>query len=279
MIAKPQRASSVDKTIVEKFLARNPLLHPRELKDIFPTYGEFAKIDSRRLLWAKPATQKRLAELQEKCRKLIVVASGVAAGGKDTIRQQFEEEYPNLIVRPVTATTRKMRPGEKNSRDYHFFKSRESFLSAVGRGELVEYVDQYGDFYGLPKKSVTKVITSHTPITFAIFELSGWEPFRRYIAETYGNSSPPLLFFFTLPQLSYKDYKNEWLPRHRIDYQERAKRAIWELQVAGNLADVLVINPISARRLPLVEDEKPGKQAYEATRDLLLSLLHPSVLK
>lgn len=272
MIAKPQKASNVEKTIVKKFLERNPLLHPKELKDIFPTYGEFAKIDSRRLLWAKPATQERLAELQGKCKKLIVVASGVAAGGKDTIRQQFEEEYPRLVIKPVTATTRKMRPGEKDSRDYHFYESRESFLSAVRSGELVEYVDQYGDFYGLPKKSVTEAITSPAPITFAIFELSGWKPFRRYIAETYGNSSPPLLFFFVLPQLSYKDYAQKWLPRHRVDYQERAKRAIWELQVAGNETDVLVINPI-------VEDEKPGEQAYEATKDLLLSLLHPAVLK
>ncbi len=276
MIRKAQKASNVDKTIVKKFLKRNPLLHPEELKDIFPAYGEFAKIDSRRLLWAKPATQKRLMELQGKCKKLIVVASGVAAGGKDTVRQQFEEEYPRLVIKPVTATTRKMRPGEKDSRDYHFYKNRESFLSAVEGGELVEYVDQYGDFYGLPKKSITKAITSPTPITFAIFEPSGWEPFRRYIAESHEDKLP-LLFFFVLPQLSYKDYRDEWLPRHRIDYRERAKRAIWELQVAGNEADVLVINPISARRLPLVEDEKPGEQAYEATRDLLLSLLHPSV--
>ncbi|MDO8503357.1 MAG: hypothetical protein Q7S60_01570 [bacterium] len=271
MIAKPQKASGVDKIIVRKFLKRNPLLHPEELKDIFPAYGEFAKIDSRRLLWAKPDTKKRLAELRGKCKKVIVVVSGVAAGGKDTIRQQFEEAYPGLVIKPVTATTRKMRPGEKDSRDYHFYESRESFLSAVRKGELVEYVDQYGDFYGLPKKSVAEAITSSAPIIFAIFEPTGWGPFRRFIAKSYEDNLS-LFFFFVLPQLSYKNYVEKWLPRHRIDYQERAKMAIWRLQVAAKEADVLVINPI-------VENEKPGKQAYEATRDLLLSLLHPTLLK
>lgn len=274
---KPQKASSVDKTIVKKFLERNPLLHPEELRYVFPAYKEFAKINS--LLWAKPDTKKRLMELQGKCKKLIVVASGVAAGGKDTIRQQFEEEYPNLVIKPITATTRKPRPGEKDSRDYHFYDRRESFLSAVRRGELVEYVDQYGDFYGLPKKSIAKAITRLAPIVFAIFELSGWEPFRRYIAKTYEDKLPRL-FFFVLPQLSYKDYKDEWLPVHRpTEYRQRAKRAIWELQKAAKEADVLIINPLSVRRLPLTEKGKPGREAYEATRDLLLGLLHPSVLK
>ncbi len=53
----------------------------------------------------------------------------------------------------VTATTRPMRPGEREGQAYHFL-SRADFEGMVGRGELLEWAEVYGHLYGVPRGQV-----------------------------------------------------------------------------------------------------------------------------
>jgi guanylate kinase len=47
----------------------------------------------------------------------------------------------------VSATTRKMRPGEVDGRDYHFLPV-EDFRAKVERGEFIEWAEVFGNLYG-----------------------------------------------------------------------------------------------------------------------------------
>jgi len=75
----------------------------------------------------------------------MVVISGPSGSGKSTICKKLLED-PRIVF-SVSATTRKMRPGEVDGRDYHFI-SVEDFKARVARGEFIEHADVFGNMYG-----------------------------------------------------------------------------------------------------------------------------------
>ncbi len=87
---------------------------------------------------------------------LLIIISGPSGVGKGTIRQKITEKENLNLWFSVSMTTRKMRPGEENGREY-FFVSKEKFLETLSNGGLLEsnqYVDNY---YGTPKEKVEEM--------------------------------------------------------------------------------------------------------------------------
>ena len=84
---------------------------------------------------------------------LLVVISGPSGVGKDaTLVRMRELGYRFHYA--VTATTRPRRPGEVDGRDYHF-KSLDEFAEMRRTGQLLEWAEVYGHYYGIPKSEVT----------------------------------------------------------------------------------------------------------------------------
>lgn len=83
---------------------------------------------------------------------LIIVISGPSGVGKDAVIKKLREVREGIHF-VVTATSRKMRPGEVDGKDY-FFVSKEEFLSMIDRDELLEYALVYGDYKGIPKQQI-----------------------------------------------------------------------------------------------------------------------------
>lgn len=75
----------------------------------------------------------------------MVVISGPSGAGKSTICRRLLED-PRVQF-SVSATTRPMRPGEVDGRDYHFL-SPEQFRERVERGEFIEHANVHGNMYG-----------------------------------------------------------------------------------------------------------------------------------
>lgn len=75
----------------------------------------------------------------------MVVISGPSGSGKSTICKRLLED-PKIVF-SVSATTRKIRPGEVDGRDYHFI-SADDFRARVSQGEFIEYAEVYGNMYG-----------------------------------------------------------------------------------------------------------------------------------
>jgi guanylate kinase len=82
----------------------------------------------------------------------LFVLSAPSGAGKDAVRDLLMAwRLPVHFV--VTATTRPMRPGEVEGRDYRFVDEPE-FQRMVRDGELVEHAVVYGQLKGVPKEAV-----------------------------------------------------------------------------------------------------------------------------
>lgn len=85
----------------------------------------------------------------------LIVLSGPSGVGKGTILKKYLETATNGVV-SVSATTRKPRPGEQDGIDYHFI-DRETFMQWVNDGEMLEYTEYNGNYYGTPLQKVNEI--------------------------------------------------------------------------------------------------------------------------
>lgn len=87
---------------------------------------------------------------------LLIVFSGPSGVGKSTVRKEFfKAEHLNLVY-SISMTTRHIRPGEVEGVDY-FFVSQEEFAKNIECGNLLEYAEFVGNYYGTPKDYVEKL--------------------------------------------------------------------------------------------------------------------------
>jgi guanylate kinase len=97
--------------------------------------------------------------------KLIVI-SAPSGSGKTTIARAIMQKYPGMLF-SVSATTRPPRTGEVEGRDY-FFLSKEEFQRRVKTGDLVEWEEIYGNFYGTLKSEVDRALQRGTIMLFDV---------------------------------------------------------------------------------------------------------------
>ncbi len=98
---------------------------------------------------------------------LLVVLSGPSGVGKGTVCRKLLESSPNMTL-SISVTTRAMRPGEQEGREY-FYRSDEEFSRMVRDGEFLEYVRVFGtDSYGTPKKYVQEQLDAGRDVILEI---------------------------------------------------------------------------------------------------------------
>jgi len=77
---------------------------------------------------------------------LFLVVSAPSGTGKTSICREVMKMYPGIRF-STSYTSRTPRPGEINGKDY-FFVSRDEFEAMAGRGEFIEWAENYGQLYG-----------------------------------------------------------------------------------------------------------------------------------
>jgi guanylate kinase len=85
-------------------------------------------------------------------RGLLIILSSPSGAGKSTLAR-FLRDWDPSIQFSVSATTRAPRPGEVDGKDYHFV-THAAFRDLVGKGEMLEHAEVFGNFYGSPKAPV-----------------------------------------------------------------------------------------------------------------------------
>ncbi len=92
--------------------------------------------------------------------------SSPSGAGKTTLSRRLLAADGNITM-SVSVTTRPPRPGETGGRDYHFI-SKDAFAAMRDTGELLEWAEVFGNFYGTPKKPVDEALALGRDVLFDI---------------------------------------------------------------------------------------------------------------
>ncbi|HGA3546063.1 TPA: guanylate kinase [Streptococcus agalactiae] len=90
-------------------------------------------------------------------RGLLIVFSGPSGVGKGTVRQEIFSTPDHKFDYSVSMTTRPQRPGEVDGVDY-FFRTREEFEALIKEGQMLEYAEYVGNYYGTPLRYVNETL-------------------------------------------------------------------------------------------------------------------------
>ncbi len=99
-------------------------------------------------------------------RGLMLVLSSPSGAGKTTLTRKLLDEDKGVAL-SVSVTTRKMRPGEKDGRDYYFV-DRKRFDAMVEKNELLEWAEVFDNYYGTPKKAVMDALAAGRDVLFDV---------------------------------------------------------------------------------------------------------------
>ena len=83
---------------------------------------------------------------------LLILISGPSGTGKGTVCDLLRQKHPEISY-SISATTRQPRPGEQDGVNYYFY-TKEKFREMIDQGQLLEWSEVYGNFYGTPKQKV-----------------------------------------------------------------------------------------------------------------------------
>lgn len=176
-------------------------------------------------------------------RGLLIVFSGPSGVGKGTVRQEIFSTPDHKFEYSVSMTTRQKRPGEVDSVDY-FFRTREEFEELIKNGQMLEYAEYVGNYYGTPLTYVNETLDKGIDV-FLEIEVQGALQVKKKV--------PDGVFIFLTPpdleelkdRLVGRGTDSEEVIRQRI---ERAKEEIALMREY----DYAVVNdevPLAAERV------------------------------
>ena len=99
-------------------------------------------------------------------RGVLLVISSPSGAGKTTLSRQLLERETNIAM-SVSVTTRPRRQSEIEGSHY-FFKSVPEFAFMRDSGQLLEWAEVHGNFYGTPRDAVMKALTQGQDVLFDI---------------------------------------------------------------------------------------------------------------
>ena len=143
---------------------------------------------------------------------LFIVISAPSGTGKTSLCRDLLALCPGLRF-SVSHTTRTLRPGEEEGKDY-FFISETSFREMIAREEFVEWVENYGQFYGTSIKAMESCLEKGCDLIIDV-EPRG----ARKLKEKY----PDAVFVFLLPP-SMEELKDRLIKRGFEGEEEMKKR-------------------------------------------------------
>jgi guanylate kinase len=126
-------------------------------------------------------------------RGLLIVLSGPSGVGKGTVRKAIFERDDNEFQYSVSMTTRPMREGEVYGVDY-YFRTKEEFEAMIEAGEMLEYAEYVGNYYGTPLTYVNQTLDEGKDV-FLEIEVQGAQQVKEKVPDG-------VFIFLTPPDLA-----------------------------------------------------------------------------
>lgn len=121
---------------------------------------------------------------------IAVVLSGASSVGKGVIRDALLQDKDLKLFYSISETTRPMKEGEEDGKDYYFVSYKE-FADSVKNKELLEYTQFNGYYYGTPKAQVDFLLKKGKNVLIEV-EAQGVGSIRLNL--------PDCLPFFVMPE-------------------------------------------------------------------------------
>jgi guanylate kinase len=202
-----------------------------------------------------------------KRRGLMLVLSSPSGAGKTTISRALLERDGNLSL-SISATTRPMRPGEREGVHYHFV-DQARFDRMVAEGALLEHAKVFGNSYGTPRAPVDEALAAGGDVLFDI----DWQGTQQ-LAE---RARKDLVAVFILPP-STQELERRLHMRAQDSDAEVAKRMAKAADEMSHWAeyDYIIVNTdleASVRRVQaILEAERLRRERQVGLHDFVASL-------
>jgi guanylate kinase len=165
-------------------------------------------------------------------RPLLIVLSGPSGVGKDAVLAQVKGSGHQLCL-AVTATTRPQRQGECDGVEYHFV-SRGRFDEMVEGGELLEWAEVYGNFYGVPRRQVKEALERGCDVLVKV-DVQGAATIKRAVPQA-------LLIFLAPPSMvALEERVRQRNTESAMDLERRIATAHEEMK-QQDMFDSVVVN-------------------------------------
>ena len=143
----------------------------------------------------------------------VFIISAPSGSGKSTLVNELRKIVTGLEF-SISYTTRPPRGSEQNGREY-FFVPRAEFDEMVGKGELLEHAEVFGNCYGTAKRFLREAEQKGNDLLLDI-DVQGAQQVKKKI--------PDAVSIFVLPP--NRD-KLEWRLRHRgLDSKDVIERRL-----------------------------------------------------
>jgi guanylate kinase len=192
-------------------------------------------------------------------RGLLAVVSGPSGVGKGTVCKRLCEMDAGIVL-SVSATTRKARPQELDGQHYHFLSVNDFFAKIAG-GELLEWAEVYGNYYGTLYDQVQKSLSAGKDVILEI-DMQGAMQIR--------SACPDAIFVFILPP-SYVELQSRIKGRAADsdkDIKLRLSKAEYEMSLANEYEYHIINNTVeqaAAELLTILKTEKYRRKEKEET--------------
>ncbi len=191
--------------------------------------------------------------------RTVWIVSGPSGSGKTSLCDAFLQDdfWSKRLMRSVSYTTRPMRPGEKEGKDY-IHMTPQKFLSLKRAGAFLEREKIFGFDYGTPKKAIEDARRADKDLLLCI-DVKGAKRVKKFFKKN------AVSIFILPPQLkALRGRLKKRLTESEKDIEKRLRRVKTELSYIKDY-DYVVVNDdfnVALKKLKSILTAKHCEGAY-----------------